>query len=157
MWKRSFVTASRPIHRSGTDCVGLILDTSVVIAAERRGHSVRQILEQLQTSYGEIDLGLSVITIAELTHGAYRSGTDADRRRRLAFIERLSNDIPVHPLSLEIASKVGRIEGEQAAIGISVGFQDLAIGVTAMSLGFDVATLNVRHFALIPGLKIATL
>jgi len=29
--------------------VGLILDSSVVISGERRGHTVRQILEQLQS------------------------------------------------------------------------------------------------------------
>jgi predicted nucleic acid-binding protein len=28
------------------------------------------------------------------------------------------------------------------------------IGVTALQLGFDVATLNVRHFRLIPGLNV---
>jgi predicted nucleic acid-binding protein len=81
--------------------VGLILDSSIVIAAERRGHTVRQILEQIKNSYGEIDIGFSVITIAELIHGAYRAKT----------------------------------------------------GVTALQLGFDVASLNLRHFQLIPSLK----
>ena len=46
--------------------VGIILDSSVIITAERRGHSVRQILEQVQASQGEIEIGLSVVTIAEL-------------------------------------------------------------------------------------------
>jgi predicted nucleic acid-binding protein len=32
----------------------------------------------------------------------------------------------------------------------------LAIGVTALHLGFDVATLNIRHFQKIPGLKIVS-
>jgi predicted nucleic acid-binding protein len=31
------------------------------------------------------------------------------------------------------------------------------IGATALYLGFDVATLNVRHFERIPDLKIVTL
>ncbi len=90
-------------------------------------------------------------------HGAYRSRSDADQRRRLGFIERLASNIPVHPLTIEIARIIGRVEGEQAALGIAIAFQDLAIGVTALSLGFEVATLNVRHFNLIPGLKIAAL
>ena len=47
----------------------LILDSSVVIAGERRGHTVPQILEQFKTGYGEIEVGLSVVTIVELTHG----------------------------------------------------------------------------------------
>ena len=134
--------------------MGLILDSSVVIAAERRGHTVRQILEQLEAKHGEIDIAISVVTIAELMHGAYRAKIDADKLRRLAFIERLSIDVPVHPLTIEIARMVGRIEGQQAAQGISIGFEDLAIGVTALQLGFAVATLNVRHFERIPGLEI---
>jgi predicted nucleic acid-binding protein len=49
---------------------------------------------------------------------------------------------------------LGRIEGQQATQGIAIAFEDLVIGVTALQLGFDVATLNVRHFQLIPGLKV---
>ena len=61
--------------------MGLILDSSIVVAAERRGHNVPHILEQIRATYGEIDVGLSVVTIAELVHGAYRAKTDADRLR----------------------------------------------------------------------------
>jgi predicted nucleic acid-binding protein len=137
--------------------VGLILDSSVVIAAERRGHSVRQILEQIRASHGEVDIGLSVITIAELMHGVYRAKENAGKERRLAFIDRLCSDTPVHPVTTEMARMVGRIEGQQAAIGNTIAFEDLVIGVTALQLGFDVATLNVRHFRRIPGLNVVTL
>jgi predicted nucleic acid-binding protein len=74
----------------------VILDSSVVIASERRGHSVLEILEQLRAAQGDIDIGLSVVTVAELTHGAYRSKNERDRLRRLAFIERLCQDVPVN-------------------------------------------------------------
>jgi len=49
--------------------VGIVLDSSVIIAAERRGHTVREILEQVKAAQGEIEIGLSVVTIAELVHG----------------------------------------------------------------------------------------
>jgi predicted nucleic acid-binding protein len=137
--------------------VGLILDSSVVIAAERRGHTVRQILEQIKAAHGEIDIGLSVVTIAELMHGAYRAKDESQKRRRLAFIERLSSDVPVYPVTIEIARRIGRIEGEQAAKGIVIAFEDLAIGVTALELGYRVATANVRHFQMVPGLGIVSL
>jgi len=137
--------------------MGLILDSSIVVAAERRGHNVPHILEQIRTAHGEVDVGLSVVTIAELMHGAYRAKTDADRLPRLAFIEEICRDVPIHPVSLEIARGIGRIEGQQAARGISLSFEDLAIGVTALELGFDVATLNVRHFEKIPGLSVFSL
>jgi len=137
--------------------MGLILDSSIVVAAERRGHNVPHILEQIRTAHGEVDVGLSVVTIAELMHGAYRAKTDADRLPRLAFIEEICRDVPIHPVSLEIARGIGRIEGQQAARGISLSFEDLAIGVTALELGFDVATLNVRHFEKIPGPSVVSL
>jgi tRNA(fMet)-specific endonuclease VapC len=134
--------------------VGLILDSSIVMAAERRGHTVLEILEQLKASHGEIDIGLSVVTVAELIHGAYRAKADEDKRGRLAFINRLCSDVPIHPVTVELARIVGRIEGEQAAKGIAIPFEDLVIGATALQLGFDLVTLNVRHFQLIPSLKV---
>lgn len=137
--------------------LGLILDTSVVIAAERRGHSVRQIFEHIQAGQGAIELCLSVVTIAELMHGAQRAETNAQKQRRVRFIGRLCIDIPVHPMTIEIARMVGEIKGQQAAHGNTIAFEDLVIGATALYLGFDVATLNVRHFERIPGLKIVSI
>jgi predicted nucleic acid-binding protein len=134
--------------------VGIILDSSVIITAERKGHSVRQILEQVQASQGEIEIGLSVVTVAELVHGAYRAKTPEQQQGRLAFIERLCQDVPVHPVTLDIARLAGRIEGQQEAKGIKVSFEDLLIGGTALHLSYSVATFNVRHFQQIPGLSV---
>jgi len=100
--------------------MGLILDSSVVIAAERRGHTVLEILQQIQAIHREIDIGLSVVTVAELIHGAYRAKADEDKRRRLNFIDRLCSDVPIHPFTVEMARIVGRIEGEQAARVIAI-------------------------------------
>lgn len=136
--------------------MGLILDSSIIIAAERRGQTVRQILEQIQAKRGEVAIGLSVVSIAELAHGAYRARSETDRDRRLAFIDRLCSDVPVHPVTVETARLVGRIEGEQAAAGNTIAFEDLVIGATALQLNFDLATLNSRHFERIPGLKVVT-
>jgi len=134
--------------------VGIFLDSSVVIAAERRGRTVREILEKINAAHGQIEIGLSVVTIAELTHGAYRSKTQAQQQRRLEFIERLSSDVPVHPVTLDVARLAGCIEGQQEALGIQFAFEDLLIGATALHLGFDVATLNLRDFQKIPGLSV---
>jgi predicted nucleic acid-binding protein len=137
--------------------VGIILDSSIIIAAERRGHTVREILEQVKAAQGEIELGLSVVTIAELVHGAYRTKTQAQQQRRLEFIDRLSNDLPMHPVTLAIARLAGRIEGQQEAMGIQFAFEDLLIGATALHLGYEVATLNLRDFKRIPGLPVIQL
>ena len=137
--------------------MGLILDTGILIAGERRRETVKQVIERVQASLGETEAALSTVSIVELTHGIYRARTDADRERRRAFCDELCRDMIVHPVSLEIARLAGKIEGEQAARGIAIAFEDLVIGATALHLGFDVATLNVKHFKLIPGLKIVTL
>src|SRR5437660_3987128 len=138
--------------------MGLILDSSILVAAERGGESVRAILKRVQTTtQGETESGLSVVTNVELTHGIYRAQSAADRERRRAFTEELCRDITVHPVTLEIAQLAGQIEGEQAARGVSVAFEDLLIGTTALHLGYAVATLNVRHFRLIPGLSVIQL
>lgn len=137
--------------------MGIVLDSSVIIAAERRGRTVREILEQIRVRQGEVEVGLSVVTIAELVHGAYRTETLAQQERRLEFIERLCSDVPVHPVTLDIARLAGRIEGQQEAKGIQFAFEDLLIGATALHLGFEVATLNLRDFQKIPGLSVTQL
>ncbi len=137
--------------------MGLILDTSILIESERRGEGVEDILRSVRGAHGEIDVALSAVSAVELTHGIYRARTDADRDRRRVFVEGVFHDLIVHPLTLGIAQLAGRIEGEQAARGVSIAMEDLIIGATALHLGFDVVTLNVRHFQMIPGLSVLSL
>ena len=47
--------------------MGIILDTSVLIAGERRGEGVQAILQRVQAAHGEQDAALSVVTLVELT------------------------------------------------------------------------------------------
>jgi len=134
--------------------MGLILDSSILIAGERRGETVSQLIERVQAVQGDQECALSAISIIELTHGIYRARTNADRVRRKAFSDELARDMFVHSVSLSIAQLAGRIEGEQAARGVSIAVEDLVIGATALYLGFDVLTINVRHFQAIPGLNV---
>jgi len=54
--------------------------------------------------------------------------------------------LPVHPVTAAIALRTGQIDGESQARGIRIPLADLLIGVTALELGFSVATHNARHF-----------
>jgi predicted nucleic acid-binding protein len=137
--------------------MGLILDSSILIAGERHGETVGQIIERVRSAHGDQESALSAISIIELTHGIYRAKTDADRVRRRAFADELISDMIIHPVTLGIAQLAGRIEGEQAAKGVSIAIEDLIIGATALYLGFDVVTINVRHFQVIPGLNVLNL
>jgi predicted nucleic acid-binding protein len=137
--------------------LGLILVSSILIAGERRRETVKQVIQRVRAAHGDTESALSAISIIELTHGIYRAKADADKVRRKAFSDELARDMIVHPVSLAIAQLAGRIEGEQAARGVSIAVEDLIIGATALHLGFDVATLNVKHFQAIPGLNVVTL
>ena len=134
--------------------MGVILDSSVWIAGERRRESVGEILERIEAVCGKTVAALSSVTAVELTHGIYRARTDADRLRRQGLVEVIYRVVAVYPLTLDVARLAGRIHGEQMSQGVSIDFPDLMIGATALHLGFDVATFNVRHFQAIPGLKV---
>jgi hypothetical protein len=55
--------------------MGLILDSSMVIAAERRGDTVEQFIEKIVTTTGDQEAALSAIGLIELIHGLYRAQT----------------------------------------------------------------------------------
>jgi predicted nucleic acid-binding protein len=55
--------------------VGVILDSSVIIAAERRGAHRAANLQTVTRRPGEIEIGLLIMTVAELIQGAYRAKT----------------------------------------------------------------------------------
>ena len=99
-------------------------------------------------------MGLSVVTIVELLHGVERANDMQRRKRRQLFVDELARDIPVHAVTIETARIAGRTLGERASHGVNVPFEDLLIAATALQLGFAVATVNVRHFEIIPGLSV---
>jgi len=126
--------------------MGLILDSSVVIAAERQGDTVERLIERVITVAGDQDAALSAVGLTELVHGVYRAQTPQSRIRREAFLQELLNDLTVYPYTKETAMLAGKIDGEQQAKGVVIPFGDLLIGATALSLGFSVMTANPRHF-----------
>jgi tRNA(fMet)-specific endonuclease VapC len=134
--------------------MGLVLDSSVAIAAERRGDNVTQLLKQIAERAGNQPAVLSSIGLTELVHGVYRAQTPAVRARRESFVRELLNDVEVYPYTADTALLAGRIDGEQQERGVTIPFSDLLIGATALQHGYSVFTVNARHFRLIPGLKV---
>ena len=137
--------------------MGLILDSSVVIAAERDGNTVEKLIEQIISVSGDQDAALSSVGLTELVHGIYRAQTPEIRLRRQSFIDELLLDLAVYPYTRSTALLAGKIDGEQRAQGVTIPFGDLLVGVTSLELGFSVATVNLRHFRLIPSLQIVQL
>jgi tRNA(fMet)-specific endonuclease VapC len=131
--------------------MGLILDSSVVIAAERRGDTVEQLIEKMVKATGDQEAALSAIGLTELIHGLYRVQTPEIRQRRESFLNELLTDLTVYPYTKETALLAGKIDGEQQSRGVVIPFGDLLIGATALSLAFKVLTGNLRDFQRIPG------
>jgi len=75
--------------------MGLILDSSILVTAERQGQNARQMLSDVFAKVGETDIALSVITLIELAHGAARANTPERKAKREQFIQELLIALPV--------------------------------------------------------------
>jgi len=134
-----------------------VLDSTIVITAERRSLPVAELVQAIQSGFGEIEVSLSPITVAELVHGIYRARTPEASERRREYIQELVNLVPIHPVTLQTAYLVGQIEGQEAAKGNVLPFNDLLIAAAAIEQGYSVLTENLRHFEKIPGVQVLKL
>ena len=137
--------------------MGLILDSSVIIDAERHGETVERLIDRIVHATGDQDAALSAIGLTELVHGIYRASTPERRLRRETFLNELLADLTVYPYTKDTAMLAGKLDGEQQSQGVVLPFADLLIGATALVLGYSVLTVNVRHFERIPGLTVVKL
>ena len=134
--------------------MGLILDSSVLVAAEREGQNARQMLASIAAKVAETEIGISVVTLIELAHGVARANTPERKAKRQTFIEELQAAMPVHPVTVSLALRAGQIDGENQARGVRVALADLLIGVTSLELGYGLGTANFRDFQRLPGLSV---
>ncbi len=51
--------------------------------------------------HGELAMGLSVVTVAELAQGVERAKDEQRRLRRQAFVDELVRDLPIHSVTVE--------------------------------------------------------
>jgi tRNA(fMet)-specific endonuclease VapC len=130
--------------------MGIILDTSVLIEAERREFEIDKFIKNRE----EEIFGLSIITVSELLHGVHRADSAIRRLKRSAYVEKVIELFPIYVFEISIARIYAELWSDLAKKGIQIGAHDLIIGSTALSLGFSVATYNTRHFERIDGLKI---
>jgi WD40-like Beta Propeller Repeat len=65
--------------------LGVVLDSSVLVAAEGRKLTVAEIIEIVQRDIGELPIVVSPVTIAEVGHGIYRANATELRASRLSL------------------------------------------------------------------------
>ena len=129
--------------------MGIIFDTSTIITIER-GH---ESLDAFIAGREEEPFGISVVTAAELLHGVERADTEERKLRRQAFVEKVIESFPVFPFDLTVGRIYARIWAAIAQKRWSVSAHDLIIAATAISLDYTIATVNIRDFEKIPGVK----
>jgi predicted nucleic acid-binding protein len=134
--------------------MGVLLDSTFLIDAERRGLSVTQTLLEIDALVPNQDCGISVISVMEMAHGEARAANEARASIRALFLTDLMTALQVHPVSAEVARSAGRLDGNLTKRGEPIAFPDILIGVTALELGYSVVTRNLRHFQRIPGLTV---
>ena len=91
--------------------MGLILDSSVLIAVERQGKNARQVLAALSEKLDETEIGISVVTLIEMGHGAARADTAERKAKREKFIDELVLALPVFPVTVSVALRTGQLDG----------------------------------------------
>jgi predicted nucleic acid-binding protein len=114
--------------------VGVVLDTSVLIDAARRGRNVHQTLEVLPVDRGE-EVVIASVTLMELAHGVVRGRTYAVRQNHQAFVDDLRAALRVVQMNDEIAIRAGTIDGTLRLSG----------------------QMNDKHFEMIEGLRLIQL
>ena len=135
--------------------MGLILDSSVVIGAERRGETVVRLIERVVNVSGDQESALSAVGLTELVHGLHRANTPELRRRRQSFLDELLADLTVYPYTKETALLAGKLDAEERSGGVVIPYPRTCSSVRQLcQLGFSVLTTNVRHFRQVPGLSV---
>jgi tRNA(fMet)-specific endonuclease VapC len=137
--------------------MGLVLDSGVLIGAERDARPVSGLLATLEHEHGETEIVVSSITVIELEHGLHRARTAEQGRKRREYLDTVFVAIPVEPFTRTMAQVAAKIDAEARQLGRTIPFSDLLIGATALHFGYAVGTRNLRHFQMTPNLAVIQL
>lgn len=115
-----------------------------------RGRGSLKALEALEDG----PVAVTSVTVHELAEGAQRAPDPAKSAGQVAgFLAAFD----VLPYDREAAEVGGRLAGELARAGTSIGDLDTMIAATALRHGGTLVTRNVRHFSRVAGLRLHAL
>jgi tRNA(fMet)-specific endonuclease VapC len=128
--------------------MGVILDSSVLVAFERRRFDLERLLSDHSPP------AITAVTAAELLIGVERADSPDRRMRRESFVRDLLSRVPIVPFDLTQARLFAIHFADLTRRGQMIGDRDLQIAVTALSIDYELATLNSGEFQRVTGLRL---
>jgi tRNA(fMet)-specific endonuclease VapC len=127
--------------------VAVLIDTSVLVDAERGGDALSQVPADQERL-------ISVITVSEILHGAHRASPESVALRRRAVVEEALAAMEPIPITEPVARIHSVIWAQLEAAGEIIAAHDLWIAATSLTHGLALATHNARDFERVPGLEV---
>lgn len=122
----------------------ILVDTDVLIAHLRGSEVARDwLVEARREAAGR--LAASVVTATEILGGV--------RSPERAAVARLLATLRLHPVNEITARRAGEFMRRYRRSHSAIGLGDYLVAATADVQGFELATLNVKHFPMFPGLR----
>jgi len=127
----------------------LILDTTILVSAERRG------VDAVARSIGdEDDVAIAALTLAELRVGVLLA-TGKRRSVRAAYVDRIEQAFSIEDYTATVAKAHADLLAETRRTGTPRDAHDLIIAATAIGAGRTLVTSDARGFTGLPGLALA--
>lgn len=124
----------------------LMLDTDISSYIIRRRPAA--LLDKFQKHADS--LCVSVVTAAELRFGAEKAG----RAQLVDLVEAYLERVAILDWTSSVCAHYARIRTALERAGKPIGNLDLLIASHAVSIRATLITNNMRHFAIVPGLKV---
>lgn len=128
----------------------LILDTTVLVDAERGGDALAEAIDD-----GD-DVAIAAITVAELKVGV-EMASGKRRRTRAEFVSAVLASITVEVYDSVVAEAHAELLAHTRRTGRPRGAHDLIIAATGRARGRQVVTLELAGFADLPEVSARTL
>ncbi len=126
----------------------VMLDTSICIYLIKQ--RPQSLLDRFR-SFPVGNIGVSVITLAELEYGASKSSRPKQNREAL---EQFLSPLEVAPFDRQATVAYGNARATLERKGRPIGAMDLLIAAHALSLGVRLVTNNETEFRHVPGLRV---
>jgi len=135
--------------------VGLVIDTSALVALERAGKDFGTMLRRV----GDEPVAIPAAVYAELLTGVTLARGAKRAAQRRARIEALVSTVGIVDFDSSIAQRWAELFAQLSRRGKLIPSNDLAVAATARHLGFGVLVgpNDEAHFRRVPALRVETI